>query len=201
VRALRSRLLLVLLVLVVFIIIVHVLFMLVLFDGLGTHHVMIHAWRYLRAVTTVVLLVFFLVFAVLIFTHLLLVLLLVFLKHHQLFLLLLLSVEYGLRGQVPGEVSSGGIQAVVVLGRQQKLFLLIREVSIRVEISIAEDGHVLLEFADLREVAHEGLGDLLHQQGLVSHVEQDLLLLLCIGTLQVRVLLSRLLQRLLLTLC
>jgi len=202
VRALGGWLLLLLLlvVVVILVIIIHVFFVLVLLDWLRTHHVMIHSPWYLRTIATVVLF-FLLIFTVFILTHLLLLLLLVFLKHHELLLLLLLSVEESLRRQVAGEVGGGGIKAVVVLGGEQQLLLLVRQVSIRVQVRIPKNSHVFLELADLSEIAHEGLGDLLHQEGLVCHVEKYLLLLLRVGTLQVRVLLSRLLQRLLLTLC
>lgn len=69
-----------------------------------------------------------------------------------------------------------------------------------VQVCLSQYVHILLQLTDLSQVSHEGLGDLLNQQGLVGNVEKDLLLLLGVDSLKDCILLAGLLKGLLLSL-
>ena len=194
VRALRVVLLMLVGVIVLLVIFVaHVLFLLVLLDGLRPHHVVVHPLRYLRT-----FLLFFFFSVVLIFTLinlllllLLLLLLMILLEHEE--VLLAQAVDQGLRGEVAGEVGGGRIESVVVLCREEELLLLVGQVGVGVQVCLSEYVHILLQLTDLCQVPHEGLGNLLDQEGLVGNVEKDLLLLLGVDSLQDGILLASLL--------
>ncbi len=131
-----------------FLVVAHVFLVLILLNGLGTHHV--------RVVVRLLVLLLLLVIFVLPFLVLVLLLLLVLLKHQEVVL-----VELRLGRHVAGEVGGGRVEAVVVLSTQKQLLLLICQVSVRVQVRISQDVHILLKFTDLGEISHECLGHLL----------------------------------------
>ena len=178
------------LLLVIFIIVTHVFFMLILFNGLSAHHVMIHG--YLSAMVFIVFIPFVIiilvVFIVLLLILLLLLLLLVFLEHEE--ILLLLIGEGTLRRHVAGEVCCRCIQAIIVLSWEKKLFLLVCQMGVRVQVCITKDVYVLLKFPNLSQVSHKSLWDLFNKQRLIGNIEQYLLFLLSICPFKEFILLS-----------
>jgi hypothetical protein len=105
---------------IVVLIVTHVFLVLVLFDGLGSDHVVVVHYHMIVVALVLSLLILFLIVVVLVVIHilgqLLHLLVLVFLEEQ---LLLLVLLERGLRREVAWEVGSRYVQAIVVLGTQQ----------------------------------------------------------------------------------
>jgi hypothetical protein len=129
-------------------IIAHILFLLVLFDGFRHHSAHHTHSRLLLFLPFGLLLIFVLILSL---SILLKLLLLILLEHHQVLL----------RGDVVGAISweIGGceIKPIVVLSTEEKLLLLLSEMSVGVKVSFTEDVDILLKFSDLRQVSHECL--------------------------------------------
>jgi hypothetical protein len=78
------------------------------------------------------------------------------------------------------EVRSCHVEAIVVLGRDQKLALLVSEMLIWVVAGLSEKRDEVLQLLDLVEVVDEGFRHLLDKKGSVGYFELDFLLYLIV---------------------